>query len=148
MNALTFPRSAFIGFDRLFDELNSTHWTNIESYPPHNIVKTGEDKFAIELAIAGFGEKDIDVTVKDGELIIAGKSSGFKKIDDKEKEYLHKGISARKFVKTFKLQEYIEVTNAAIADGLLVVELEYKLPEEKQPKSIKINKGQPQYLKG
>ena len=51
MNALTFPRSAFIGFDRLFDELTSTHWTNIESYPPHNIVKTGEDKFAIELAI-------------------------------------------------------------------------------------------------
>ena len=135
MNALTFPRSAFIGFDRLFDELNSTHWTNIESYPPHNIVKTGEDKFAIELAIAGFGEKD-------GELIITGKS------DDKEKEYLHKGISARKFVKTFKLQEYIEVTNAAISNGLLVVELEYKLPEEKQPKSIKINKGQPEYLKG
>ena len=142
MNAITFPRSAFIGFDRLFDELNSTHWTNIESYPPHNIVKTGEDKFAIELAIAGFGEKDIDVTVKDGDLIITGKS------DDKEKEYLHKGISARKFVKTFKLQEYIEVTNAAISNGLLVVELEYKLPEEKQPKSIKINKGQPEYLKG
>ena len=142
MNALTFPRSAFIGFDRLFDELNSTHWANIDNYPPHNIVKTDEDKFAIELAIAGFGEKDIDVTVKDGELIITGKS------DDKEKEYLHKGISARKFVKTFKLQEYIEVTNAAISNGLLVVELEYKLPEEKQPKSIKINKGQPEYLKG
>ena len=111
MNALTFPRSAFIGFDSLFDELNSTHWTNIESYPPHNIVKTGDDKFAIELAIAGFGEKDIDVTDKDGELIIKGK------IYDIEKVYLHKGISARKFVKTFKLQEYIEVTNAAISNG-------------------------------
>ena len=146
MNALTFPRSAFIGFDRLFDELNSTHWTNIESYPPHNIVKTGEDKFAIELAIAGFGEKDIDVTVKDGELIISGNTQG--KNDAEGKEYLFKGISARKFKKTFKLQEYIEVTNAAIANGMLVVELEYMLPEEKKPKDIKINKGEPEYLKG
>ena len=91
MNAITFPRSAFIGFDRLFDELNSTHWTNIESYPPHNIVKTGEDKFAIELAIAGFGEKDIDVTVKDGELFITGNTQG--KNDAEDKEYLFKGIS-------------------------------------------------------
>ena len=117
MNAITFPRSAFIGFDRLFDELNSTHWTNIESYPPHNIVKTGEDKFAIELAIAGFGEKDIDVTVKDGDLIITGKS------EDKEKEYLHKGISARKFVKTFKLQEYIEEVNSIVEELSIAREL-------------------------
>ena len=146
MNAITFPRSAFIGFDRLFDELNSTHWANIDNYPPHNIVKTDEDKFAIELAIAGFGEKDIDVTVKDGELIISGNTQG--KNDAEGKEYLFKGISARKFKKTFKLQEYIEVTNAAIANGMLVVELEYKLPEEKKPKAIKINKGEPEYLKG
>ncbi len=146
MNAITFPRSAFIGFDRLFDELNSTHWSNIDNYPPHNIVKTGEDKFAIELAIAGFGEKDIDVTVKDGELFITGNTQG--KNDAEDKEYLFKGISARKFKKTFKLQEYIEVTNAAISNGMLVVELEYKLPEEKKPKAIKINKGEPEYLKG
>jgi molecular chaperone IbpA len=142
MNAITFPRSAFIGFDQLFNELESSVWKDTQSYPPHNIIKISEEKFAIELAVAGFSMDAIDITVKDGELFVAGKA------EKKDKNYVHKGISSRHFQKAFKLQEHVEVTDANLSDGILSISLELKVPEEKKPKSIKINKGEPEYLKG
>ena len=135
-----------IGFDNLVNEFfNEPQFNNATGYPPYNITKTKDDEYEITLAVAGFKKSDIEIELEDGTLKITGTSNV---LDSEEVEYLHKGISSRKFVKTFKLQEYIEVTNAAITNGLLVVELEYKLPEEKKPKAIKINKGEPEYLKG
>ena len=130
-----FPRNAFLGFDHIFDALQDIHVHANDGYPPHNVVKDADAKYQIEMAVAGFNKKDINIEVKEHILTIKGNRDKRREAD----AYVHKGISGRKFEKSFRLSEYTEVTGADLTDGILTVKLEVILPEEKQPRTIKIN---------
>lgn len=125
-----------VGFDNMFDELlrhtNTQAGTN---YPPYNVVKYSDDKFAIELAVAGFQEDDIDITVEKNQLTVKGVQTA---TVDETTEYLHRGISARNFQRTWTLADHVEVTGAQIKHGILNVHLERQVPEEQRPKKIAI----------
>ena len=131
-----FPRNAFLGFDHIFDELERVTNHAKDSYPPHNVVKQDDMKYEIELAIAGFSEEDIDIELKDHVLSIKGEREQ-KRDQDK---YVYKGISARKFCKSFRLSEYAEVSGADMKDGILTVSIEVVLPEKMRPQKINIGK--------
>ena len=132
-----FPRNAFLGFDHLFDELEQiTNHAN-DSYPPHNVIKHGDHKYDIELAIAGFSKDDINIELKEHVLYIKGDREKRRK----DEAYVHKGISGRKFSKSFRLSEYAEVSGADLTDGILTVSIEVILPKEKRPQLIEIGTG-------
>lgn len=131
-----FTRNA-IGVDQLFSRILNQiehHGNEGTNYPPYNIIKTGADTFEVQVATAGFSEGEVNVEVKDNTLIVTGKKQ------DKELPegytYSHNGISARNFVRTFSLADYIEVTNASSKNGILTVRLERNIPEALQPKTI------------
>jgi molecular chaperone IbpA len=128
-----------VGFDNIFDELQRVTSQTRDNYPPYNVIKHTDDQFSIELAVAGFHDGDITVEVESNQLTIKGEQT--QNLDDllKEIEYLHRGISARNFVRTFTLADHVEVTNALVANGILTVSLERKIPEEKKPKKIAIS---------
>jgi molecular chaperone IbpA len=123
-----------IGFDDQFktlDHIKST-FTN-QSYPPYNIRKVDEDKYEVEMAIAGFAKSEVDIEVKDQVLTIKGN-----KVKDVTAEYVHKGIANRDFTQTFALAEYVIVKGASLKDGILCVSLVRELPEEKKARTITI----------
>ena len=125
-----------IGFDHLFDDLMRVSSLQSNSnYPPHNVIKTGDDTVTIEVAVAGFTEGEIDIALEKRLLTITGAR---KRAEDENYEYLHRGISSRDFKHTFTLAEHVEVKSAAIKDGILAVELEREVPEEAKPKTIAI----------
>ena len=125
-----------IGFDSMFDELmRVTQSQGNSNYPPHNVIKTGENTVTIEVAVAGFAEGEIDISMEKRVLTIAGAR---KTEEDASHEYLHRGISSRDFRHTFTLAEHVEVKNASIQNGILSVYLERQVPEEAKPKSIAI----------
>lgn len=125
----------FIGFNREVERLNNIHREAVsQSFPPYNIIKLDEDTFRVSLAVAGFDRKDIEVSVDNGTLIIKGEI----KSDAETGEMLHRGIAARKFTRTFALGEYMEVTGAEMLNGMLHVDVDRIVPEEKKPKTIKI----------
>lgn len=129
-----YPRNAFLGFDHIFDQLENIHKHAKDTYPPHNVVKEEELKYSLELAVAGFKQEHIDIEVKDHVLTIAGNRPARRNQD----MYVHKGISARNWKKSFRLSEYTEVSGADLVDGILTVKLEVVLPEEKRPRKISI----------
>ena len=131
-----YPRNAFLGFDHIFDQLESIHSHAKDTYPPHNVIKYDNMKYDIELAVAGFNQDLIDIEVKDHVLTITGDRPQRRD----QNSYVHKGISARKFKKSYRLSEYTEVTGADMTDGILTVRLEVILPEEKRPRKIEIGK--------
>ena len=133
-----FPRNAFLGFDHIFDQLDNIHNQAKDTYPPHNVVKEEELKYTLEMAVAGFKEEHIDIEVKDHILTIAGNRPQRRE----QNMYVHKGISARNWKKSFRLSEYTEVTGADLTDGILTVNIEVVLPEEKQPRKISIGKNE------
>jgi molecular chaperone IbpA len=135
---IVYPRSGFIGFDHIFDQLENIHKHAKDTYPPHNVVKDEELKYSLELAVAGFKQEHIDIEVKDHVLTIKGDRPQ-RRAQDK---YVHKGISARNWQKSFRLSEYTEVTGANLTDGILTVGLEVVLPEEKRPRKISIRKNE------
>ena len=125
-----------IGFDTLFEQLNRT-FANSKTdgnYPPHNVVKLDDTHFVIELAVAGFADDEIDVELKENVLTVKGEKAKV----EAEIEYLHKGISARNFNRSFPLGEHIEVRGATVKNGILAIALEQVIPEEDQPKKIAI----------
>jgi molecular chaperone IbpA len=125
-----------IGFDHLFDDLMRVSSLQSNSnYPPHNVIKTGDDTVTIEVAVAGFAEGEIDIALEKRMLTITGAR---KNAEDENHEYLHRGISSRDFKHTFTLAEHVEVKNAVIQNGILAVELERLVPEEAKPKTIAI----------
>ena len=128
-----------VGFDNIFDEILrvQAQQTN-QNYPPYNIVKHNEDKFVIELAVAGFREGDISITVDKNVLTIEGQQ--IESLDELEKqyEYVHRGISSRNFTRTFTLADHVEVVDAKSENGILSIALERKVPEELKPKKIAI----------
>lgn len=129
-----------VGFDRfndLFETLLNDTDERFEAYPPYNIEKTGEHSYRVTLAVAGFTEKDLDITAQNDQLKISGKLQ--KADDEKAKTYLHRGIATRTFERTFRLADTIRVGEAKLENGLLSVELEREVPEEKKPRLIPIN---------
>jgi molecular chaperone IbpA len=128
-----------IGIDRLFDRMIhqiDTAAASTTNYPPYNIVKTGENTYEIQIAVAGFTQGEVTVNVNEGQLIITGEKVS---TDLPEGQvYEHQGISARRFIRTFTLADYVEVTNAQSQDGILTVSLERRVPEALQPKTIAI----------
>lgn len=122
-----------IGFDNMFDELMRMNSQQSLNYPPYNIVKHTDDSFNIEVAVSGFSEGEIEVNLDNRVLTIKGQ-----KKEDLVAEYLHKGISTRDFVREFTLAEHVEVINASQKDGILSIQLERIVPEEKKPKAIAI----------
>ena len=123
----------FIGWNRDLARLNSAHRTNSQSYPPYDLLKLDEDTYKLSIAVAGFSKDDIDVSVDSGTLIIKGEL-----VDVVDAEVVHKGIASRKFVRSFALGEYMEVTGADLKDGMLNISIDRIVPEEKKPKTIKI----------
>jgi molecular chaperone IbpA len=126
-----------VGFDGVFDEiLRLSNQQKDTNYPPYNIVKHSENKFVIELAVAGFKEGDINVTVDKNLLTIEGSQS----VDlDTNVEYLYRGISARNFTRTFTLADHVEVSDAVVNNGIMGITLERQVPDELQPKKIAIS---------
>lgn len=128
-----------VGFDQVFDELlRQTAGSNSANYPPYNVVKHGEDKFSIELAIAGFTIDDVEITVEKNHLTIKGEKQIELANSTQVVEYLHRGISARSFIRTWTLADYVEVTGAHMENGILIISLERIVPEEQKPKRISI----------
>ena len=127
-----FPRASFVGFDHLFDELDRVARHANDHYPPHNIVKVSKDEYIIELAVAGFTQDELEVEVNDRTLTVKGEHQ------TRGREYIHKGISAKKFHRTFRLSEYVNVQGADYSDGILAVQLRVVLPDEKRPRKISI----------
>jgi molecular chaperone IbpA len=123
----------FIGFNRELGRLNAVHKGNSQSYPPYDLIKLDEDTYKILLAVAGFSKADINVSVDNGTLIIKGEI-----VEVTDAEVVHKGIAGRKFVRSFALGEYMEVTSAELKDGMLHIHVVRIVPEDKKPKSIKI----------
>lgn len=132
--AFTFPRSHFIGFDHVWNEIERlSSVADNKLYPPHNVVKHTDTEFTIELALAGYRKEDLSVEVRDGILVV---SADLEASD--EREFLHRGISGKKFTRTFRLSEHVVVDGADFIDGLLVIDLKVVLPDEKRPRQIPI----------
>ena len=127
---------ASIGFDQLVNDFfNEPSFVNTSGYPPYNISKDNDDVYEITLALAGFKKSDIEIELEDGNLKITGKSEV---LDSDDREYLHKGIAERNFVRTFKLAEYVEVKDAKLEDGILRVSLFRNVPDALKPQKISI----------
>jgi molecular chaperone IbpA len=126
-------RPSFIGFDNLLNDLLKTTEDTV-SFPKYNLVKTGDNDYRLEFALAGYTQSDIIIEVNQNKLIV---SSAGRETEDKV-EYIHRGISARKFTREFKLADHVEVRSAIFSDGLLIVELFKNIPEEKKPRLIEI----------
>jgi molecular chaperone IbpA len=124
-----------IGFESVIDELLRATAQQQTNYPPYNVIRNDEDHFTIEIAVAGFKQGEVDVTVEKNILTISGSQKN--PIPDNV-EYLHRGISARDFVRNWTLAEHVEIIGAIMRDGILVLDLERKVPEDQKPKSIAI----------
>lgn len=126
-----------VGFDHLFRLLDTmtTETGENTGYPPYNIERTGENAYRITMAVAGFAADDIHVEVKEGALTIRAQKDGGDKDD---REFLHRGIAERSFERRFQLADYVEVSGADIADGLLHVQLERNLPDRMKPRTVEI----------
>jgi molecular chaperone IbpA len=127
-----------IGFDRMMRLADAA--TRVDSaggYPPYNIEATGENAYRLTMAVAGFGPEDLDITVKENELLVSGKS----KKDEDAAKYLHRGIARRAFERHFQLADHIKVAGASLANGLLHVDLVREIPEAMKPRKIEITGG-------
>jgi len=125
-----------VGFDRVFDLLDSvSRYDTAQGFPPYNIERTDENHYRVTLAVAGFAEKDLTVEVRDGVLTVQGKHG-----DESDKTgYLYQGIAGRAFERRFQLAEHVEVKAAKLENGLLHLDLERIVPEERKPRRIAIN---------
>jgi molecular chaperone IbpA len=132
-----FYRSS-IGFDHLFRLLDEAQNLEPQSYPPYNIERVGENEYRITMAVAGFGEKDIAIESKGNALTVTGKKAD--KVETAG-EVLHQGIANRSFERRFQLADYVEVTGAELANGLLHVSLKREVPEALKPRQIAIASG-------
>ena len=131
-----------VGFDRLFTMLDSLGQPDqAQTYPPYNIEVTGEDRYALTLAVAGFGPDDIELVAKDDTLTVTGKLPA--QPEGEERKFLHRGIAGRAFERRFVLADHIVVTGADLANGLLHVALKHVVPEALKPRRIPVQTGRP-----
>ena len=127
----------FVGFDDQFNKLQKLHddlTKNIPNYPPYNIKKIDDTHYTIEMAVAGFGESEIEIEIDGGKLVVKGNVNA----ENADNEYLFKGIANRAFTRTFALNDQVEVNNAELFNGMLKIALERIIPEEKKPKKIAV----------
>jgi molecular chaperone IbpA len=128
----------FVGFDDTYNRIAKLHddlTKNIPNYPPYNIRKVEDNKYVIELAVAGFGKSDIEITLENNKLIISGNTA-----DDND-NFLFKGIASRAFTRTFALDDHIEIENAEMMNGMLRIALEKIIPEHKKPRKIEVKEN-------
>ena len=137
-----------VGFDRLASLIDTAQRLDgAQGYPPYNIEQSIEDEnaYSIELAVAGFGEGDLDLEVKEGQLIVVGKKDG----SEANRKFLHRGIAERGFIRRFQLADHVVVSGAALKNGLLRIELKRELPEAMKPRKIAIGDAtSPQVIEG
>jgi len=132
-----------VGFDRILNLLeNTARADTAENWPPYDIVREAEDRYAISMALAGFSDNDLTLTQDGNVLIVAGR----KETDDNA-QYLHRGIPARSFERRFELADDVRVEGASLIDGLLTVSLMREIPEEKKPRRIEIARGSDEHAK-
>ena len=135
----------FVGFDRManmIDAAASQAAKSNTSYPPYNVARLSEDKFQIELAVAGFTYEKIDIETHKGVLTITGGQTPSAEND--AVEYLHRGIAERGFERHFQLADHVKVTSADLKNGMLIIALEREIPEALKPQKIEINASRPQ----
>ncbi len=130
-----------VGFDHINRLLDNALSNNEATYPPYNIEKVSEDDYRITIALAGFSEDDLDVTINEGVLIISANNASDKE-EDNEDRFLHRGIAKRSFERRFRLAETIRVMSAEFKNGLLTVDLQREVPEHLKPRKINISGGQ------
>ena len=124
-----------VGFERMLDMLDSVSGYDGSSYPPYNIERLGDNTYRITMAVAGFGEGDLKVEVKEQFLGVRGE----RKAEEKERQFLHRGIGARSFERRFQLADHVEVKGAELKDGLLHIELVRNVPEKLKARTIAIS---------
>jgi molecular chaperone IbpA len=124
-----------VGFDRFFDLVeDSARWTGEDNYPPYNIIRAGEDQYAITLAVAGFAPEELTIVAAQNVLTVEGR----KAVKD-DQQFLYQGISGRHFKRSFSLADFVQVKGASIENGLLKIELQREVPEAMKPRRITIN---------
>lgn len=132
-----------VGFDRLFQLLDGAgSFEGDGGYPPYNIERIGENEYRITMAVAGFDQDDIKIEAKESTLSVRAE----KKAEDKERQFLHRGIANRTFERRFQLADHVEVTGANLKDGLLHIDLVRNVPERLKPRTIAIGNGAPKQL--
>ncbi|MBL8565761.1 MAG: Hsp20 family protein [Hyphomicrobiaceae bacterium] len=140
-----------IGFDRMAQLLDNIGGADETTYPPYNIERLGDNEYRITMAVAGFGETDLKIEVKESALTVRGDKGA----DDQSRQFLHRGIAARAFERRFQLADYVEVKGAELKDGLLHVDLVRNIPDRMKPRVIPVGVktvdqgvGQPKQLAG
>ena len=123
-----------VGFDRLAALLESAQSDSAQGYPPYNIERTDEHAYRVDIAVAGFKPEELNVEVKENLLTVQGRKAA----NDEAKRYLHRGLAERNFERKFQLADYVIVTDATLADGLLSISLRRELPEALKPRTIAI----------
>jgi molecular chaperone IbpA len=139
-------RRSTVGFDRLFDMLESGNaGQGQENYPPFDLIKVGDNDYRIELAVAGFKADEIDITSQQNQLIVSGRKG--EESEQQGQDYIYRGIATRSFERRFALADHIQVRGADLKDGLLAIELVREIPEAMKPKKINIggSEGQPKH---
>ena len=126
-------RRSTVGFDRLFDMLESGNAAS-DNYPPFDLERVSDDEYRITLAVAGFGQDEIDITAQQNLLIVSGR-----KREDDDRQYIHRGIATRAFERRFGLADYVQVRNSKLADGILAIDLVREIPEEMKPRKVAID---------
>jgi molecular chaperone IbpA len=138
-------RRSTVGFDRLFDMLESGGGAGAaDNYPPFDLERVSDDEYRITLAVAGFRPDEIDITAQQNLLIVSGRRR-----EDEERQYIHRGIATRAFERRFGLADYVQVRSADLSDGILSIQLVREIPEEMKPRKVTIGGGsaaQPQRI--
>jgi molecular chaperone IbpA len=132
-------RRSSVGFDRLFDMLENSNFGG-ENYPPFDLIKVDDNRYRIEVAVAGFGKDDIEITSQQNQLLVRGQKG-----DENGSNYVHRGIANRSFERRFALADHIQVRGADLKDGMLAIELVREIPEAMKPRKIEIGGTQPQH---
>ena len=132
-------RRSSVGFDRLFDMLENSNFAG-ENYPPFDLIKLDDNRYRIEVAVAGFGKDDIEITSQQNQLLIRGEKG-----DEDGSNYVHRGIANRSFERRFALADHIQVRGADLRDGMLAIELVREIPEAMKPRKIEIGGTQPKH---
>jgi len=133
-----------VGFDRLADLLDAAAVDSTAGYPPYNIERTDENAYRVEIAVAGFRPEELNIEVKENLLTVTGRKAA----NDEQRRFLHRGLAERNFERKFQLADYVVVTEANLADGLLSIALKRELPEALKPRRIEIGVGQPSLIEG
>ena len=136
---------ATVGFDRLADVMDRALTADLAAptYPPYNIEKTGDDKYRISVAVAGFSSDDLSVELRDGAVIVSAK----KATEDEDRTYLHRGIATRAFERKFTLADHVRINGASHVDGMLHIDLVREIPEALKPRRIEIARSAPKVEK-